>query len=71
MPRGHDYPVHELRQRLGMRQQDFAQAVGVSVATVSLWERGRSKPSRLAIDKMEMLARREERRQQRAKKAAA
>ena len=58
MPAGRDYPVRELRERLGMTQAEFAQEVGVHVPTVSRWERGVMKPAPMAIKIMEALARR-------------
>ncbi len=38
-------PLKNLRELLGMTQQDFAQLMGVAVSTVSRWERGQSQPS--------------------------
>ena len=73
MPTRHSYPVRELRHKLGMRQQDFAQAMDVSIATVSKWERDLAKPSRLAIARMhglEALVRRQERRRQKEEQGA-
>lgn len=40
--------VRELRDRLGLTQEDFARALGMSVSTVCRWEKGQSKPSKLA-----------------------
>ena len=62
MPAGRDYPVRELRERLGMTQAEFAREVGVDAVTVSRWERGVMKPTALAIKMMEALAKRAERR---------
>ena len=62
MPAGRDYPVRELRERLGLTQSEFAREVGVEAATVSRWERGVMKPTALAIKMMEALAKRAERR---------
>ena len=58
MPKGRDYPVRELRERLGMTQLDFAKTVGVGLTTVARWEQGKAKPTPLAIEKLESLARR-------------
>ena len=58
MPTGRDYPVRELRERLGMTQSEFAREVGVEAVTVSRWERGVMKPTALAIKVMEGLAKR-------------
>ena len=59
--------VRALRARLGMTQQDFAQALDVAVSTVSKWERGLVKPHRIArsrLAEMEALVRRMERKRQ-------
>jgi DNA-binding transcriptional regulator YiaG len=40
--------LRELRSKLGMTQEDFAQAMGMTVGTVNRWETGRFRPSRLA-----------------------
>ena len=58
MPRGQDYNVRELRERLGISQEEMEKRVGVSMMTISRWERGQVKPSRLAVEKLEGLARR-------------
>lgn len=46
--------IKELRVRLKMTQEDFAQAVGVRWITVARWEKKRSasNPSRLAQEKI-------------------
>ena len=62
MPAGRDYPVKELRERLGMTQAEFAREVGVDSITVSRWERGIRKPTPVAAKMLEMLAKRAERR---------
>jgi DNA-binding transcriptional regulator YiaG len=41
--------VKQLRKRLGLTSQELAVKLGVSVATVSRWETGRHKPSKLAL----------------------
>lgn len=45
-----DYPllIKEIRRQLALSQEDLARELGVSYATVSRWENGRSKPSKLA-----------------------
>ena len=42
--------IINLRQRLGLSQEKFAARLGVSFQTVNRWERGRSRPSQLAIN---------------------
>src|SRR6185295_18052870 len=41
--------IKSLRLALDMSQADFARAAGWAVSTISSWERGRSRPSRLAF----------------------
>lgn len=40
--------IRDLRRQLGMTQEEFAQELGITVGTVSRWEQGRFRPSRLA-----------------------
>ena len=40
--------VRALRQECGMTQEELAHALGITVGTVSRWERKRFQPSRLA-----------------------
>ena len=40
--------VTVIRQQLDVSQEDLARQLGVSFATVNRWEKGHSKPSRLA-----------------------
>jgi len=40
--------VREVRQRLGLTQEQFASRLGVTFPTVNRWENGRSKPSPMA-----------------------
>ncbi len=52
--------LKDARAKRGMSQQDLAVAVGVTVATVYRWEKGRAVPSRLARQKLdEILAEKE------------
>lgn len=39
--------IKEERLKLGISQADFAQMIGVSVATVNRWEKGAYKPSKI------------------------
>jgi len=50
--------IKELRLRLGMSQEKFAYKLGVSVPTVSRWERGTFKPSQLGELRLKQLNRR-------------
>ena len=45
-----DYPIiiRDIREQLGLSQEDLARELGVSFATVNRWENGQAKPSRLA-----------------------
>ncbi|MCH7914196.1 MAG: helix-turn-helix domain-containing protein [Deltaproteobacteria bacterium] len=54
MLRKHD--VVRLRTRLSLSQEKFAQKLGVSVWTVSNWERGLSKPRGLSLRALERIA---------------
>ena len=41
--------VRQLRQLLGLTQEQFAARMGVTLVTVNRWENDRSKPSPLAV----------------------
>ncbi len=47
----------ELRQKLGMTQEQFAHALGITLGTVCRWEGGRFSPSKLARVNLLALAR--------------
>lgn len=47
--------IKEIRLRLGISQQAFSNAVGVTVGTVNRWERGLSKPSPIAFNVIKRL----------------
>jgi putative transcriptional regulator len=47
--------VRELRERTGLTQEKFAAKLGVTFPTINRWENGRSKPSPLAMQKIEEL----------------
>lgn len=47
--------IKELREKLKLTQEEFAQKIGVSWVTISNWERGLFNPSRLAIEKIKQL----------------
>jgi DNA-binding transcriptional regulator YiaG len=40
--------VRSLRHQLGMTQEEFAHALGLTVGTINRWENGRFHPSKLA-----------------------
>ncbi|MGC9525895.1 MAG: helix-turn-helix domain-containing protein [Limnospira sp.] len=42
--------IRNLRQHLGLSQEKFAAKLGVSFQTVNRWERGRARPSQLAMN---------------------
>ena len=44
--------VRLLRQKLGISRDALARELGVSYHTVSLWERGKTEPSPLALEKL-------------------
>ena len=48
--------VKRLRRRLRMTSQELATTLGVSISTVSRWETGKNKPSRLAIAQLKRLS---------------
>ena len=41
--------VRAVRAALGMTQEQFARALDTTIASVSRWENGRRKPSRMAL----------------------
>lgn len=49
-PNPENFPetVKEVRRQLALSQEELAQALGVSFATVNRWENGRTVPSKLA-----------------------
>lgn len=48
--------VKQLRERLGLSQNDFAKRMGVRQATVSDWETGKQDPSRMARRLLDRIA---------------
>ena len=48
--------LKNLRQQQGWSQEDLARNLGVSFATVNRWENGKTKPSRLAQEKIKQVA---------------
>lgn len=47
--------IREIRLETGLTQEQFASQLGVICTTINRWENGRSKPSPLAIQKIEHL----------------
>jgi len=47
--------IHQLREQLGLTSQEMSNRLGVSISTVSRWETGASKPSKLAVSRLEEL----------------
>lgn len=50
--------IRTLRQALGLTQEKFAAKLGVAFPTVNRWENKHAKPSPLAMEKIEALAKR-------------
>ena len=48
--------LKKLRQTRGWSQEGLARELGVSFVTVNRWENGKTKPSRLAKDKIKQIA---------------
>lgn len=49
MPTETTLDVRAIRAELGMTQEEFARALDTTTASVSRWENGRRKPSRMAL----------------------
>ena len=47
--------VRAMRHELGWTQWRLAREIGVTTTTISRWESGKSKPSRLAITQLDNL----------------
>lgn len=45
--------VCELRQELGLTQEEFANSLGVVFSTINRWENGRTYPSSMALKLIE------------------
>lgn len=48
--------IRAIRERLGLTQAQFAYKIGVTVTTISRWEKGRCAPHQKAVDKIKELA---------------
>jgi putative transcriptional regulator len=49
--------IHDLRNRLGMTQKDFAEQFGIAFQTVQKWEQGKRKPDGAANSFLAVLER--------------
>lgn len=47
--------IRELRERTGLSQEKFAARLGVTFPTINRWEKGKAKPSPLALKQIEDL----------------
>lgn len=47
--------IQEIRRKLCVSQEKFAQLLGTTVVTVNRWENGRAVPSRLYIKELKQL----------------
>lgn len=50
--------ITELRNKLCVSQEKFAQMLGATVVTINRWENGKAKPSRLYIKELKELGER-------------
>ena len=48
------YLIRELRQEMGLTQEQFAAELGVVYPTINRWENGSTQPSPMAIKLVEM-----------------
>jgi putative transcriptional regulator len=49
--------IRNLREKTGLTQEKFATKLGVTLLTINRWENGRTRPSPLAMQKIEELLR--------------
>ncbi len=47
--------IYKCRLALGLTQEQLAVALGVTYSTINRWENGRSKPSPLAMEKIDKM----------------
>lgn len=52
-----DVEIKELRESMGLTQQDFATLIPVKLSTVQTWESGKFKPRPVASARLEQLKR--------------
>jgi len=48
--------IKQLREKLGLTQEQLAHQLGVTVKTVNRWETGKAKPSPLAVKQLSQLS---------------
>lgn len=48
--------VKEVRQTLGLTQEEFAHRIGVTVSTVNRWEKLKNKPHKLLMRTIESMS---------------
>lgn len=48
--------IKDIRKRLGVSQQSLGTLIGVSVRSISEWERGKSSPNDLAVVLLDLLS---------------
>lgn len=53
--------IAEELKKLRQQQEDLARNLGVSFATVNRWENGKTKPSRLVVEKIQVVVKRKNR----------
>ena len=49
--------IRNLREKTGLTQEKFATKLGVTLLTINRWENGRTRPSPLAMQRVEELLR--------------
>lgn len=59
--------IKDDREFLGLTQQELAVELGISISTISNWERGKTKPRKRLIKDLESLVRKENLRLKRTK----
>lgn len=47
--------IQEIRLLMGLTQEEFAVMIGVTFPTVNRWENGHTRPSKLAVQQIEVL----------------
>lgn len=55
LPGNYSDHIKTVRVKLGLTQERLAERLGVSFATVNRWEKGRSRPSQLAWERLQVL----------------